>query len=264
MGISAKVKARIEQNIKKLQSTLTNAKTRNISEADTGLIVAGVLSDVLGYKKVEEITEEQAVKGSFADFAVRVGHKVLFLVEVKAIGFELKDAHVTQVVNYAANLPCDWVVLTNGLRWKVYKVNFTKPIDRILVLDLDLSNAKPKGKDVIECFGSLSREAFTQSSMSLLFETKRAMSTYSIAAILVSDPIVRGVRHELRKLADGLNPNIDDVRKIIGDQIIKRELIEGEEAKLAAKAVKKMQKKTKAGKAAPNRTDDETQKESVE
>jgi hydroxymethylpyrimidine/phosphomethylpyrimidine kinase len=77
--------------------------------------------------------------------------------------------------------------------------------------------------------------------------------TYTIAALLVSDPVVTIVRRELRKLADGLNPNIEDVRAIIGDHIIKRELTDAEEAKFAAKAVKKMQHHAKAGRAIQSR-----------
>jgi|HubBroStandDraft_2_1064218.scaffolds.fasta_scaffold40531_3 hypothetical protein len=265
MKLPAKVEVRIAQNIKKLQAKLIEARKRDINEADTAFIVADVLSEVLGYKKLEEITAEHAIKGTFADLAVRVGKNVRFLVEVKAINIELKDGHVTQVVNYAANLPCDWVVLTNGLRWKAYKVSFTKPIDRILVMDLDLSNATPKGPEVVEFFGSLSREVFTQSSMLQMFQARQAMSTYSIAALLVSDPVVAIVRRELRKLADGLNPNIEHVRTIIEDQIIKRELFDAEEAKLAAKAVRKIRHQAKAGKAIPDKTrppvDDGTAKE---
>lgn len=256
MKFPAKVEARITQNMKKLQLKLFEARKRDINESDTAFIVADVLSDVLGYKKLEEITAEHAIKGAaFADLAVRVGKNVRFLVEVKAINIELKDAHVTQVVNYAANLPCDWVVLTNGLRWKAYKVSFTKPIDRVLVLDLDLSNAKPKDSEVVEFFGSLSREVFTQSSMLQMFQARQAMSTYTIAALLLSDIVVTIVRRELRKLADGLNPNIEEVREIIEGQIIKRELLDGEEAKLATKAVKKMQRQGKAVKSSSNGTE---------
>ena len=246
MKIPAKVEARIGQSIKKFQSNLSNAKNNDVSEADTSLIVVDMLSEVLGYKKVEEISAEHPIKGDKADYVVRTGNKILFVVEVKAVGKKLGDGHLTQVVNYAANLPCDWVVLTNGLCWQIYKVNFTKPIEQTLFLELDLTSAKAKGTDVVDFFGSLSREVFTQSSMMQSFQEEQAMSTYSVAAILVSDPVVYSVRRELRRLVDGLNPDIEEVRAIISDQVIKRELMDGDEGKLAAKAVKKMQNKAKA------------------
>jgi hypothetical protein len=242
MKIPARVEIRIAQQIKKLQSTISDARKRDVNESDTALIVADVLSDVLGYKKLEEITTEHAIRGAFADLAVHVGNDVRFLVEVKAINTELKESHVTQVVNYAANLPSDWVVLTNAARWQAYKVSFGKPIDRTLVLDVDLGAANSKSDEVIEFFGSLSREVFTSNSMSQIFHTKQAMSRYSVAAVLLSDAVVGMVRRELRKMADGLNPDIDEIRTIIQEQVIKRELTDGDEAKAAAKAVRRATK----------------------
>jgi len=219
---------------------VSDARKRDINEADTAHLAMDVLADVFGYKKIEEITSEKAIKGTFADLAVKVGNAVRFLVEVKAINIELKDVHVTQVVNYAANLPADWVILTNGVRWQAYKVNFNKPIAGTLVLDVDLCTSNLKDEDVLDLFGGLSKEVFTPDSMSQMFKTKQAMNRYSIAQLLLCDPVVAMVRRELRKLADGLNPSIDEVRDLVRDQVIKRELIEAEEAKIAAKAVRRL------------------------
>jgi len=252
MKIPSKVEGRVTAQLKRFQSVLAEAKKRDINEADTGLIVADMLSDLLGYRKFEEITAEHAIRGQYADLAVKVGNAVRFLVEVKAINIELKEAHVTQAVNYAANLPVEWVVLTNGVRWQAYKISFGKPIDRVLVLDLDLMTVSPKGNEAAEFFGGLSREVFTPDSMSQMFRAKRAMSRYSVAAILLTDPVVAMVRRELRKLADGLNPSLDEVKKVIEDEVIKRELIETDEAKAATKAVKKLSRQSKATKAAPD------------
>ena len=141
LKIPAKVRARISQQLKKYQAAIADAQKRDSNEADTALIVADMLCDVFGYKKVEEITAEHAIKGTFADLAVRVGNDFRFLVEIKATSVDLKESHVTQVVNYAANLPADWVVLTNGARWQAYKVNFNKPISGALLLDIDVCTA---------------------------------------------------------------------------------------------------------------------------
>jgi hypothetical protein len=247
--IPAKVQGRLAQQLKKYQATIIDARNRDINEADTAHLVMDMLCDVFGYKKIEEITSEHGIKGTYADLAVKVGNAFRFLVEVKAINCELKISHVTQVVNYAANLPADWVILTNGVRWQAYKVNFTKPIEGTLVLDVDLSTGNLKDGEFSDLFGGLSKEVFAPDSMSQMFKAKQAMSRFSIAQLLLSDPVVGMVRRELRKLADGLNPDLDEVRSIIEEQVIKRELIEADEAKVAAKAVRKLtrlQKTTKA------------------
>ena len=246
--IPAKVQTRIAQQIKKYQATVIDARKRDINEADTAHLAMDILCDVFGYKKIEEITSEKAIKGTFADLAVKVGNAFRFLVEVKAINIELKEVHVTQIVNYAANLPADWVVLTNGARWQAYKVNFSKPIAGTLVLDIDVPTCNLKDSDIYDLFGGLSREVFTPDSMSQMFKAKQAMSKYSIAQLLLSDPVVGMVRRELRKLADGLNPDVDDVRDLIRDQVVKRELIEADEAKIAAKAVRKLNRTPRAAK----------------
>lgn len=248
LRIPAKVQSRISQQLKRYQATVVDARKRDINEADTAHLAMDILSDVFGYKKIEEITSEKAIKGTFADLAVKVGNAFRFLVEVKAINIELRDSHVTQVVNYAANLPADWVVLTNGSRWQAYKVNFNKPIAGTLVLDVDLCTSSLKDQDVLDLFGGLSREVFTPDSMSQMFKAKQAMNRYSIAQLLLSDPVVTIVRRELRKLADGLNPDIDDVRDLIKDEVVKRELIEADEAKVAAKAVRRLGRSGRATK----------------
>lgn len=249
--LPAKVQNRLGQQLKRYQTIVANAKKRDINEADTALIVVDILADIFGYTKIEEITSEHAIKTTFADLAVRVGNAMRFVVEVKSINTELKENHVTQVVNYAANLPVDWVILTNSARWQAYKVNFNKPIDGTLVLDVDICNASLKDDDVGDLFGGLSKEVFTPDSMSQMFKSKQAMSRYSIAQLILSDPVVAMVRRELRKLADGLNPDIDEVRTIIEEQVIKRELIEADDAKVAAKAIRKLAaKKARAEKAA--------------
>lgn len=246
--IPAKAQDRITHQLKKYQATLLDARKRDINESDTAILVLDMLCDVLGYKKIEEITSEHAIKTTFADLAVRVGNSVRFLVEVKAINIDLKRNHVTQVVNYAANLPADWVVLTNGVRWQAYKVNFNKPIDGTLVFDLDVCACNPKGQETLDFFGGLSREVFTPDSMSRMFKAKQAMSKYSVAQLLLTDPVVAAVRRELKKMADGLNPSLEEVRAIIEEQVVKRELIEAEDAKLAAKAVKRMNRRSRSAK----------------
>ena len=59
------------------------------------------------------------------------------LIEVKAIGIDLKEPHVKQAVDYAANQGVDWVLLTNGTCWRVCNVGFGKPITQELVVDID-------------------------------------------------------------------------------------------------------------------------------
>ena len=54
------------------------------------------------------------IRSTFCDLAVKLDGHLAFLIEVKAIGLELKEQFVKQAVDYAANQGVEWVVLTNG------------------------------------------------------------------------------------------------------------------------------------------------------
>src|SRR3954469_21863797 len=126
--IPSKVEDRLVTAIKRFQPVIASAKARDVNESDTVIIVTDMVSEIFGYDKYSEITSEHAIRGTFCDLAVSIDGKFQFLVEVKAIGLDLKDNHVKQVVDYAANKGVDWVILTNGTSWRMYKVSFAKPI----------------------------------------------------------------------------------------------------------------------------------------
>ena len=113
---------------------LMAAKARDVGESDTVTIVTDMLADVFGYEKYSEITSEYSIRGTFCDLATKIDGTLQTLIEVKAIGLELKDSHVKQAVDYAANQGVDWVLLTNGISWRVYHIIFAKPIDQELVI----------------------------------------------------------------------------------------------------------------------------------
>lgn len=124
MAIPKKVENRIISTLKKYQGIIANAKDRDISESDTVIIIADMLADLFGYNKYTEITTEFAIRGTFVDLAVKLGQDVRFLIEAKAVGVSLKDTHIKQAVDYGVNHGVEWVILTNGLVWQIYKIHF--------------------------------------------------------------------------------------------------------------------------------------------
>jgi hypothetical protein len=115
MAIPKKVSDRISLNLKRFQAILSDAKSRDISESDTVVILGDMLAELLGYKKYTEITTEFAIRGTYVDLAVKVGNDVRFLIEAKAINVDLKDNHIKQAIDYGANHGIEWVALTNGV-----------------------------------------------------------------------------------------------------------------------------------------------------
>lgn len=238
MAVSKKVTDRITTQLKRYQGVLADAKNRDISESDTVVIIGDLLADAFGYKKYTEITTEFAIRGTYVDLAVKVGEDIRFLVEAKAIGVGLKEKHVKQAIDYAANHGIEWVVLTNGISWRVYKVHFRQPIDKSLVFDLDLLQASPRSPQIAECFGNLSREGFTKSSMTALFQQQQVTSKFSLAAIMLSENMLSALRREIRRLFD-IKIEEDALRLVLETDVLKREMVESDEAKQAADLVRK-------------------------
>src|SRR5688500_6796613 len=158
-AVPKRVAERLTAGLKRYQPVLDSAKSRDVNESDTSMIVSDMLADVFGYDKYNEITRELCVRGTYCDLAVRIDQKFQFLIEVKAIGVELKEQHVKQGVDYAANQGIEWVALTNGVHWKVFRVSFGKPIDKELVVDLDLASLSGKNEDDVAKLFLLSRES---------------------------------------------------------------------------------------------------------
>src|SRR5687767_14282350 len=112
MTVPRKVRERLSSGLKRYQPVLAAAQSRDLNESDTSMIVSDMLAEVFGYDKYTEVTRELCIRGTFCDLALRIDEKFQLLVEVKAIGTELKDPHVKQVVDYAANQGIEWVALT--------------------------------------------------------------------------------------------------------------------------------------------------------
>jgi len=252
MGISKKVEERIVSQLKRYQGILAEARNRDVSESDTVVIVGDMLADVLGYKKYTEITTEHAVRGTYVDLAVKVGNDLRFLVEAKAIGVSLKDNHVKQAIDYGANNGIEWVVLTSGLVWRVYKVHFKQPIDHTLLFEMDVATVNPRSPQVLECVGNLTREGFAQSSMTTFYQQRQMTNKFALAAMLLSDPMLVALKREIKRLGKGMKIEMADLRGLLETEVLKRDVFDGEEAKQAVDFIKKASRSVERAKAKAN------------
>ncbi len=238
MTIPAKVAERLSLGLKRFAPILTAAKSRDVNESDTSMIVTDMLADVYGYDKYAEVTRELAIRGTYCDLATRIDGKFQMLIEVKAIGSELKDGHAKQAVDYAANQGVEWVALTNGQMWKVFRVIFAKPIDAELVLDIDLLSLNPKSTGDLESLFLLTRESMLKSGLYAYHDHLQATNKFYLAAVVLSDAVLDTVRRELRRVSDA-KVELDELREALKQEVIKREVIEGDKADGARKKVSK-------------------------
>jgi hypothetical protein len=243
MPIPGRVSERLASGLKRFQPILASAKSRDVNESDTSMIVTDILAELFGYDKYHEVTRELCIRGTFCDLATRLDGKFQMIIEVKAIGLDLKDSHVKQAVDYAANQGIEWVALTNGNLWKVFRVIFAKPIDAELVLDIDLLNLNPKRSLDLESVYLLTRESMLKSGLYAYHDHLQATNKFYLAAVVLSDPVLETVRRELRRLSD-VKLEVEELRVALQKEVIKREVIEGEKADGARRKVVKSAGKT--------------------
>jgi hypothetical protein len=199
--IPNKVRDRLTAGIKRFQPVLLSAKSRDVNESDTVIIVTDLLAEVFGFDKYSEITSEYVIRGTYVDLAIKLDGTLQMLIEVKAIGLDLKESFVKQAVDYAANQGIEWVVLTNGVVWQIFKVTFTKPIDQELVLELNFLNLSPKNSTDIENLYLLTKEGLGKSVLGEYHAQRQALSRYFIGAMILSDTVLDVIRRELRRVS---------------------------------------------------------------
>ena len=239
MAISKKVAERIASGMKRLVPIILQQKDRDVSEADTVTIVKDLLSEVFGYDKYSEVTGEMAIRGTYCDLAIRLEDKVVQLIEVKAIGITLNDRHVKQAVDYAANQGVEWVVLTNAVVWRLYHVLFTKPIDKRLVAEIDLSIMDPKQEQDMEMLHLFSKDGFKKGAPNDLRDRQDATNRFLLAAVILNnESVVAVIRRELRHIVD-IMVSEEDILKVLENEVIKRDVLEGPAAEAALSRVRR-------------------------
>jgi hypothetical protein len=243
-AVPKKVAERLVAGIKRYQPILAAAKARDVGEADTVTIIKDMLADVFGYDKYSDVTSEHSIRGTFCDLALKLDGHLQTLIEVKAIGLDLKAGHVKQAIDYAANQGVDWVLLTNGITWRVYHLIFAKPIDQELVLEIDFCALNPRVEGDIEVLYLWCKEGWQRSVLGEYHTQKQALSRFFVGAMLQSDAVLDVIRRELRRLSPDVRIDASQIKDVLVNEVIKREVMEGEKADEARKKVTKAANKS--------------------
>ena len=230
---------RINAGLKRFQPILVSAKSRDVNESDTVVIVTDLLQEIFGYDKFTEITSEYTIRGTRCDLAVKLDGDLALLIEVKAVGLDLKEQFVKQVVDYAANQGVEWVALTNGAVWRVYKVGFGKPIQHEMVVNFDLVAMNPRKDEHIELLGLLAKEGWQKANLGEYHTQQQALSRFTLGALILSEPVLDVLRRQLRRLSPDVHLDANEIKAALEADVLKREVLEGEKANAARTQVAK-------------------------
>ncbi len=155
----------------------------------------------------------------------------------------LKEQHTKQAADYGSNSGIDWIILTNGVEWRVYKITFSRPINLELVYEFDFTKINTKRQSDLELLYYLTKESMAKSSKASLDDyhiQKQLVNRFTIGQLLLSEMVLDTLRKQLKKLSSEAKISNDEIKQILVDEIIKREVFDGEKALEAKKKVDKM------------------------
>jgi len=189
--------ASVRSALRKVLPYLVQAKDQNLNEADTVERVVKMLTDVLGYDGMTEVTHESNIKGKYVDLAVKLDGVTKFLVEVKSAGTTLRDRHTDQARSYAAEGNIPWVVLTNCTDWYLYHLTFDEGIDHERVFEIDLSGEH--AATAYEKLALLHRDSIRKNVLQEFWRRHSALSPASLGRALFTESVIRILRRNIRK-----------------------------------------------------------------
>ena len=237
--IPKRVSDRLVRSMGKFKEVLQIAKDRDVNEADTVPIIKDVLAEVFGYDKYLDLTSEFAVRSTYCDLAIKVDNSVEFLIEAKAIGLDLKENHLRQAVDYGANKGVPWVILTNGMSWRIYKIRFEQPIGYDMVCEFSFSELDPKDEEHLEKLYIVCKEGLVKDAREEFHEKVLTINRFVLGALILSEDVVAVIRRELRKISDGVLVTPEEIQRVLSTEVLKRDVIEGEDAEKAQTRIRK-------------------------
>jgi hypothetical protein len=151
-------------------------------------------------------------------------------------------------MDYASTKGIEWVVLTNGIIWQIYKVTIDKSVDHEKIIEIDFLNIDHHNSDHLESVFRLTKEGWMKSVLNDYYEQKQALSKFSIAAILSTDSVLSVIRKNLKLISPDAKINAEQIRSVLEKEVIIEDILKDEKADEArrkiAKALKRAEKES--------------------
>ena len=224
MGLDKSTSAQL----KRFASAFKEARERGANESDTVMYLVKFFEDVLGYDSLKgEISKEVPIKDRYCDMALKIDGRVELLVEVKAASVKvLSDKHIEQAENYASRAGIEWVLLTNGIEWRLFHLTFAEGEGIAHDVAFSLSLPEQVEKDAAkfwEDLSLLSRASMKKSGLEEFWSRKKVLNPASVVKTLLSEPVLTVLRRELNRDAPA-RLDVQDVFNAVRDTFSKEAL----------------------------------------
>jgi hypothetical protein len=152
---------------------------------------------------MEEIKNEESIKGKKADYVLSVNGDDLIVIEAKRISSKLRDRQIFQATSYGAHSGIKWAILTNVVSWQLYRITTCDgKIESHLVFDVDIRNGLDD--ETINCLYLISRYGIKRKGLlEKLWVKASSLTQESLINAIISEEIVSRIRIFLNKESEG-------------------------------------------------------------
>jgi hypothetical protein len=90
----------------------------------------------------------------------------------------------------------------------------------------------------------IAKEGWQKSRLGEYHTQRQALSKFSVGALLVTDPVLDVIRRELRRISPGVKIENDEIKSVLLQEVIKRDVSEGEKAEQARRQISRAASRT--------------------
>ena len=240
--VPEKVKKRLIAKVPEYKKIVQDARKAGANEATTEMIVNQILVEVFGFDRFKEVCfQEKAFaegKTMKVDLVIKLKGEIVYCVEAKAAHLKLISDNVKQAENWANAAGVASFVLTNGIEWQIRVINKKESTKSSLVGKFDLTTINPKKEADQQKLFMLCREGVKKDLIKHAAKFKSVMNAYVIGAVLQHSSLLHEVRKKMKRLSPGFNVKIDEIRKMVTEEVLRPNMVEGDYPKDAKKKVK--------------------------
>jgi len=193
--LTASQKKKFEDAYKSYRKKYIVKKYSELDESATRIMINSFLTDVLGYIELEEIKTEYAIRGTYADYVIQLKKKQHIIIEVKSVQLNLTEKHIRQAINYASNEGIDWVLLTNGKNFQLYRVIFGKPVTYKEIFNYDIGDIK-EFKASINDIEFLCKKCVSSGDLEKFWKRHQATEPQNLCKYLYKPEVIRFLKKD--------------------------------------------------------------------
>ena len=187
------------------QQLMADCAAADGNESETSKRVEHLFASLMGYDLFKHITHEYAIHGVgdtvHCDLAIKIDTEKssapCILIEVKRVNTDLAPRHLKQAASYAIDAGCEWVLLTNGRQWSLYRILFGQPPRTTLVESWNLIEDDPVL--LAEKFEVISFKRVKKGSLTQLGQKSSVLTSENMLSLILSEESIRLIQRRLRK-----------------------------------------------------------------